>query len=226
MGQAKHRYWVGVLYEENMIEGWQDEIDMLVQLPFAYCIHNQDLDVTGDFRKSHIHLIICWSNPTTYNSAFSVFDKLSAPGRKAVNKIESIVNMEKMYNYLIHDTPDCEKKKKHKYLKEERITGNNFDIDVYVTVSTHDKLLKAKEIADIVVKEDFRNFRQLYLYVSKKYDDDLMLQILMDRSGFFERLITGNHYDAKQVEPHFTARAPKGWHMEVVKDCENAEQID
>lgn len=226
MGQVKHRYWVGVLYVENMLKDWQDDIDMLVQLPFAYCVHNQDIDATGDFRKSHVHIIIAWPSPTTYNNAFAVFDKLSAPGLKALNKIEPIVNMEKMYHYLIHDTDECRKKKKHLYRKDERITGNNFDIDCYITISTHDKLAMTRRIADITVKQDFRNFKQLYLYITENIKDDLAFMILQERSGFFERLITGNHYDAKQCEPNFAGRARPGWHMEVVKDCEDAEQVE
>ena len=38
MSGEKSKYWVGVLYPENMIEDWEDVIAEKVQLPFAYCV--------------------------------------------------------------------------------------------------------------------------------------------------------------------------------------------
>lgn len=40
----KARYWVGVLYPENMIMDWEVSIGDILQLPFAYCLHNADQD--------------------------------------------------------------------------------------------------------------------------------------------------------------------------------------
>ena len=34
---VKARYWWAVLYQENMVDGWRDNIEELLQLPYAYC---------------------------------------------------------------------------------------------------------------------------------------------------------------------------------------------
>lgn len=36
---VKARYWWAVLYQENMVDGWRDNIEELLQLPYAYCDH-------------------------------------------------------------------------------------------------------------------------------------------------------------------------------------------
>lgn len=33
---VKARYWWAVLYQENMVDGWRDNIEELLQLPYAY----------------------------------------------------------------------------------------------------------------------------------------------------------------------------------------------
>ena len=39
---SKARYYWAVLYPENMRDSWQDDIDLLLQVPYAYCIHDKD----------------------------------------------------------------------------------------------------------------------------------------------------------------------------------------
>ena len=38
----KARNWWAVLYPENMIDGWEDKIYRLLQVPFEYIIHDKD----------------------------------------------------------------------------------------------------------------------------------------------------------------------------------------
>ena len=54
----KNRYWSGIAYPENMIDTWQDDIGDIVQLPYAYCIHDKDLLLDGDETRklSLIHI--------------------------------------------------------------------------------------------------------------------------------------------------------------------------
>ena len=65
----KARNWWAVLYPENMIEGWEDKIYRLLQVPFEYIIHDKDeVEIEEDVkqpRKVHVHLIIHYQNPTT-----------------------------------------------------------------------------------------------------------------------------------------------------------------
>lgn len=187
----KARYWCGVLYPENMREDWQEEIDDLLQLPYAYCVHDLDTDSKSEHRKTHVHLIIVFPNTTTQKHAMSVFEQLASAGRIALNTIQAVISIRSMYDYLIHDTEGCRKKDKYIYPRSARITGNNFDIGAYEQRSSAEKLDMSKELADILMQQRFIDFGEFYMYVMSNYDDSYF-EILKTNSGFYERLTKSN----------------------------------
>ena len=107
MSNAK--YWWAVLYQENMRTDWEDRISELVQIPYAYCKHTKDIDTKSEHRKDHVHIILAFPNTTTYNHAYNVFSELNADGKQALNTCKQIISIRNAYDYLIHDTPDCQK---------------------------------------------------------------------------------------------------------------------
>lgn len=143
----KARYWWAVLYQENMVDNWQDEIADTVQLPFAYCEHNKCTDAKSEHRKDHIHLILVFPNTTTYSHALNVFKLL---GEKSVNTCKAVVNIRNAYDYLIHDTAACRKAGKHLYDPSERICGNNFDIGSYEQISIEEKHERLDELVKFI----------------------------------------------------------------------------
>jgi hypothetical protein len=216
--QRKNKYWCAVLYPENMVDNWQEEIDHLIQVPYAYCVHDKDKDANGDKRKTHIHLIYVFPNTTTYNHALTTVQKL---GKKAVNTCEPIIGIRHYYDYLIHATEKA-KKDKHQYDPSERIEGNNFDIGAYEQLTAADKIARSQEIADLIAAEDIYNFFDLYLIVMDKLGKDYY-EILMTQSGFFERLCRGlfhkQSYEAQK-------KAHEKAHEEHPKCCSNCGSID
>lgn len=194
----KARYWVGVLYLENMVENWEENITDLIQLPFAYCVHNLDKDNLSEHRKDHVHLIIVFPNTTTYNNAMNVFNVLSADGKKALNTCQAIISIRQMYEYLIHNTEGCKKKNKHLYNSSDRVTGNNFDIGSYEQVSIAEKNDICKELCDLIIDMQFCNFSDFYLYAMQKFDDTNYFEVLKTYSGLLERLTRGNYLKFKK----------------------------
>ena len=189
----KARFWVGVLYQENMREGWEEDIGDLVQLPYAYCCHTRDRDSKSDHRKDHMHLMLAFPNTTTYQHAMKVFGQLSAEGKSALNKIEAVINVRNMYDYLIHDTETCRKKGKELYGKDERITGNNFDIGAYEQLGVAEKNDMCRELCNAIMDNGFTNFADFYVFVINAYDDTNYFEILKTYSGLFERLTRANY---------------------------------
>lgn len=192
LGHQKNKYWVGVLYPENMVDDWENIIGDILELPYCYCLHNSDNDSKSEHRKDHLHLIIVFPNTTTYNHALSVFNKLSSPGKQCINTCQPIINIRSKYEYLIHNTETCKKQGKELYDKSCRITGNNFDIGNYEQVSLAEKSQMCKELCDCIVKENFTNFADFYLFVMSNYDSDYF-SILQSFSGLFERLTKANY---------------------------------
>lgn len=188
----KARYWNAVLYPENMIPDWQDKIYDLLQLPFAYCIHNLDKDSKSEHRKDHVHMILVFPNTTTYNYAFKTFDKLSLPNRPALNKIEACSSIRGSYDYLIHDTEGCRKSGKYLYPKEARITGNNFDIGCYEQLSSERIKEMRSELSKWIIDNQFVNYMHFYTSVLSDFPEEYE-SVACSYSAHFERLCKGNY---------------------------------
>ena len=165
---TKARYWWAVFYPENMIDGWENRIGDIVQVPFAYCIHDADLDAKEEERKKHGHLILVFPNTTTYRHALSVFKLL---GANAVNTCKAIINIRHAYDYLIHDTATCKKQGKHLYAPEDRICGNNFDIGSYEQISLEDKRQMLKELIGWCLSESIENMADFWLLFNRDFGD-------------------------------------------------------
>ena len=188
----KARYWTAVMYPENMVDGWQEDIGELLQVPYAYCIHDKCMEKDGKtLRKAHLHIIIVFPNTTTYDHAESVLMGLVNPGSKAFNKIERVISIRHVYDYLIHDTEDCKKKKKHLYSPTERIFGNNFDIGAYEQLGAKEKNDIAKKLCDTIIEMGFTNFTEFYAYIMMNGTSE-QFEVIKTYSGLFERLTKGN----------------------------------
>lgn len=153
--KIKARYWQAVLWTENLIEDWEMKVEETLQLPFAYCIHNKDVEKDGvTLRKPHVHVIVAYPNTTTYKHALNVFKLL---GEKACNTCQPCRSIRYCYDYLIHDTDDARKKGKHQYDEHERVRGNNFDIGFYEQISLEEKREMLGELIDFIIEEGFTN---------------------------------------------------------------------
>lgn len=187
------RFWTAVLYPENMLEDWETDIGDIVQLPYAYCVHDTDTDTQSEHRKEHVHIILAFPNTTTFNHAKSVFDLLSAHGKVALNTIQRCINIRASYNYLIHDTETCRKKCKYQYDSSLRITGNNFDIGAYEQLDLNIKNEMLKELCDMIIREGFINFGDFYMHVVTNLEDFNYFDLLKTYSGLLERLTKSNY---------------------------------
>lgn len=184
------KYWEGILYQENMIENWKDEICRKIQRPFVYCEHSKDKMVKEGERKNHLHLIIAWDAPTTKSWALYVMNTLSKQGETCCPVIEPCRDIRNCYDYLIHDTEDARKKGKYQYLPEDRVEGNGFDIGCYEQISSTDKIVMSIEIQNFIYEHDITDYFELCVLVAEllgvKY-----YQIIKETSGHFGKLVNG-----------------------------------
>lgn len=194
--QGNNKYWVGVCYPENMVENWQEYIGDIIELPFAYCVHDKDYlaeyNNQESERKLHVHIIIAFNNTTTYKHALDVFNKLSKEGATCCPFCEAIIKIRNKFEYLIHNTETSKKLGKYLYPVAERITGNNFDIGSYEQISMTEKNSMAQELCNLIVTNKIVNFVDFYNDVFKNYDV-AYFDIIKSYSGLFERLCKGNY---------------------------------
>ena len=197
----KARFWWAVLWCENMEEDWQSRIEEILQgLPYAYCIHDKDFD-DGDpqeSRKKHVHLLFAYGNSTTYKQALSIFKRL---GENAVNTCEPVFKVRYAYNYLIHDTKECAKKRlqddaacrkhrKHLYDRSERIEGNDFDIGLFEQLSTAERHNYIKNMDETLISGNIYDY-SVAAQVFGEADDPVIFDIFLGHSAHFERMCKG-----------------------------------
>lgn len=198
----KARYWVGVLYPENMIQDWKIEIEDKIQLPFVYCEHNLDTDSNSEHRKDHLHLMIAFPNTTTYKHALEVMNILSLDGRVACNTCQPVFSVRNMFEYLIHNTESCKKKGKYLYPASARILGNGFDIGLYEQVSEADKRDLRGKLRDLIINKCFVNIIDFEIAAQSRFLETFLDDVLAGYSAYFERLCKGNYLKyAKKNNP-------------------------
>ncbi len=195
----KARYWTAVLYPDNMVENWEILIGDIVQYPYAYCVHNADIDSKSEHRKDHVHIILAMPNSTTYKHAKNIFDLLSAEGKQALNKCEAVVSIRYCYDYLIHNTETCRKQGKHLYDASERITGNNFDIRAYAQLayeqlSTVEKNEMFVKLSKAIKKNNIYNYMDFFEFALEEFvsKDVNYIEVIKSNSSHFEKLVQGN----------------------------------
>lgn len=191
----KARYWTAVLYPESMIDDWENKIADIIQFPVAYCIHNKDKDGHDGDRKAHVHIVIAYSNTTTYKSVLSLVQELS-PSCMIVKKV---INIRYMFDYLIHDTDSCKKAGKHLYQKSERVLLNNFDIGAYEQRSLDDKRNDAKQLKRYIIKHRIENMLDLDIALDSDPDIDydqreLYEDAMLAYSGYISNILKGVYY--------------------------------
>ena len=115
---VKKRNWCAVVYPESAPEDWK-EILKLKGLTFAVSpLHDNDIDPTGEKKKPHYHIIICFPGPTSDNVVNNIMKELNQP---IAIPLESVKGY---YRYFTHkDNPD-----KYQYNDKEIELFNGFDV--------------------------------------------------------------------------------------------------
>lgn len=191
----KARYWLAVLYPENMVDGWEERVGDILQLPYAYCVHDADHNIDGEDRKTHAHFIVVHPNTTTYRHALEVFRLL---GEKAVNKCEAAINIRHAYDYLIHDTETARKQGKHLYEKSRRVEGNHFDIGAYEQLGAAEKQDMLKELVGFIIGEGFTNINDFTVAAMGQFGDEYW-QVIVAYNRMLDAYCAGNYKKEKRA---------------------------
>lgn len=147
---VKKRNWVFVLYPESAPDDWL-EVLQKTGLPIAISpLHDQDVNPTGEKKKAHHHVILCYPGPTTFN----VVKELSVEtlGQVIPEPCDSVRGY---YRYLTHrDNPE-----KAQYQERDIITLNGFSILDQLNKSEIGEYKKA--IQSIIIGNDITEYADL-----------------------------------------------------------------
>lgn len=203
----KARFWTCVYYLEDLPTDWKDQIYSALQCPFAYCVHDKDLDKAGEDRKAHVHCILAYGNTTTYKQAKKTFERLFAGNGHELHKIEEVISIRYCFDYLIHATEDAQKKGKHLYDSSERVCGNGFDIGFLEQIDASDKALILRQAEQaILIDHKFYRYGAFWQWCVATFTD-AQLEVLLGRVSHFRALVDSNYQ--KRQEDKAAAEAAK-----------------
>lgn len=175
----KKRYWAFVLYPESAPENWRE---MLQQTGLSICIsplHDKDVNPTGEKKKAHYHIILCYSGPTTFKCVKAITDSLNQPIPIPLEQVRGY------FRYLTHkDNPE-----KYQYNDKEITTINDFDIDNYNDLSVSQIKTIMIDIQKIIRDNNIYEYCDLLDYL---LDNDLLsyLDVAQNKTILFNTYIT------------------------------------
>ena len=145
--KTKKRYWTFVLYPESAPENWQDILQKTGLEIAISPLHDKDKNPTGEIKKPHYHLILCYEGPTTGGAVKRLIDDLNQPIPLPIDSVRGL------YRYFTHkDNPE-----KYQYSEKDITTLNGFNIANYSDLSSSDitniKLELTKYIKELELVE-------------------------------------------------------------------------
>lgn len=160
----KKRYWAFVLYPESAPDNWRELLQQTGLACAVSPLHDKDLDPTGQIKKAHFHIILCYSGPTTFNTVKRITDSLNQPIPIPLEQVRGY------FRYFTHkDNPD-----KYQYSDIDITTINDFDIDNYNDLSVSQikhimidlqRICRDNEITEYCDLLDFLLDEELYSYL-------------------------------------------------------------
>lgn len=161
---TRYRYWTFIVYPESAPENWKDILQQ-TGCPIAISpIHNMDKNPTGELKKEHYHILICFGSPTSFNVVNNLCEELNQPIPKRVLSVRGL------YRYLTHkDNPD-----KYQYFESDIQCLNGFDEEDYLNLTTSERLTLFRFIFDICQKEGLFEYSDLIDYLRYNELNDLL----------------------------------------------------
>ena len=157
VNNEKAKYWAFVAYPDSLPENWQ-EILTSTGLPCVVSpLHDADINADDTQKKPHYHIIMCFSNTTTYTNAKKITDSLNATIPKAVKNIKGY------YRYLTHqDNPE-----KAQYSEVDIITLNGFNKLDYFDITRNEILSIKRQVKAFIVEHNINEYCDLLDYLDE-----------------------------------------------------------
>ena len=176
---VKKRNWAFVLYPESAPADWMERLQLTGLQCAVSPLHDCDLNPTGEPKKAHYHIILCYSGPTSYNVVKQLTDSLNQPIPQALEQVRGY------YRYLTHkDNPE-----KAQYNDADILTINGFNIADYVELTKSEVIEVKKSLQQLIIHLDLFEYSDFMDYL---LENDLSLEydVASSNTYFFEKYIS------------------------------------
>ena len=188
--EGKERYWAFIMYEDSRPENWREILEETM-LPIAISPrHDMDIkdEETGEVKKPHYHVIVCFNGPTTYKRAMEIAGSVGA------NTVKRILSVKGMYDYFTHKWND----NKAKYSEEDIIHINGFNILEYGLTNREIERMK-REIVRIIKERNIKEYCKLYDIFNEENNEDFCEIVSKNVMFFNSYLKSKKNIDEKWI---------------------------
>lgn len=162
--KKKERYWTFIMYEDSRPKNWKELLEEeMIQIAISPR-HDRDIkdEETGELKKPHYHVLLCFNGPTTYKRAYEIAEKVGA------NIVKRVLSVKGMYDYFTHKWNED----KVKYNEDDIIVINGFDINDYGLTNNEIENMK-RETIGIIRETKIKEYAELYDYLDYVNRKDL-----------------------------------------------------
>lgn len=148
---SKKRNWAFVLYPESAPEDWKEQLQKTGLPSVISPLHDRDVNPTGEPKKAHYHVILCYNGPTAYSVVKRLTDSLNQPIPQPLEQIRGY------YRYLTHeDNPE-----KAQYCKSDIECLNGFEIRDFVEMTKSEVGERTREIIGLIRESGITEYADL-----------------------------------------------------------------
>lgn len=178
---VKKRNWAFVLYPESAPADWRERLTKSGLQCAISPLHDRDLNPTGEPKKAHYHVILCYEGPTSFNVVKRLTEELRQPIPQPLEQVRGY------YRYLTHeDNPE-----KAQYSKSDIQHINGFDIREFVEMTKSEVLRYKREIIEFIRDNRLTEYADL---VDALYDAGEVMadhfEVATNNTLFFKSYLT------------------------------------
>lgn len=184
----KKRNWGAVIYPESAPKDWI-EILTLKGLSFAVSpLHDKDINPTGEEKKAHYHIIMCFPGPTTDKTVNDIIVK--ELGQPIAIPLESVRGY---YRYFTHkDNPE-----KYQYNSNDIQLFNAFDVtDIMNNFEVFQSL---REIQTLIIENEILEYCDLLDFLMM-HDKPELWNVASSHTLLLNTYITSKRHKLKKEE--------------------------
>ena len=199
---VKKRNWAFVLYPESAPVDWREQLQKTGLQCAISPLHDKDINPTGEPKKAHYHVIICYSGPTSYNVV-----KALTNGQLGQTVPQPLEQVRGYYRYLTHeDNPE-----KAQYSRADIETLNGFNIGDYVELTRSEVVKIKREVQALIRDNDIIEYADLMdwlLDAGEAMADHY--EVASNNTLFFKSYITSAWRRQARLQAEGQGIAPEG----------------
>lgn len=177
---VKKRNWAFVAYPESLPTNWKEQLQLTGLQVAISPLHDRDKDPTGEPKKPHYHVILCYAGPTSYNVVKALTDSLNCPIPQPLEQVRGY------YRYFTHmDNPE-----KYQYSPDTIETINGFSIMDFVELTKSEVLTAKRKLQSLIREKNILEYSDFMDYLQDSENMEQEYDVASNNTYFFEKYIS------------------------------------